>query len=142
MSKKALLFGVCLCLTLSACMVYAPTYVNENQNTVVHHESTSSLDVRTKQETNEVSERVYPKVTLRSGQRTLADCDAFALPREVLKPKYLTDEELAMAEDLTAFDTLAATKLKELQIYIDSLPSKYEQAHKQWLEACTNKLLH
>lgn len=139
MSKKALLLGVCL--TLSACMVYAPTYVNQTQNTVVRHETTSTLNVRTKQETNEVSERVGPKVTLRSGQRTLADCDAFAHPRDARKPKYLTDVELASAEDLPAFDTMVAKKLKELQTYIDSFPSKYEQAHQRWLEACTNKLL-
>lgn len=140
MSKIALLLGVCL--TLSACMIYAPTYVDQTQNTVVHYETTSSLNVRTEQETIEVSERVDPKVTLRSGQRTLADCGTFALPREAQKPKFLTEDELATAADIQVFDTMVARKLKELQTHIDKLHSEYEQAHKKWMETCSNKLLN
>lgn len=139
MSKIATLLGVCL--TLSACMVYAPTYVNETQKTVVHYESTSSLNNRLEQETIEVSERVDPKVKHHVSQRTLADCDTFALPRDAQKPKYLTDEEMASAKDLPTLDRMIGLKMKELQTHIDTMHSRYEQAHRKWMETCTNKLL-
>lgn len=140
MSKKALLLGVCL--TLSACVVYAPTYVKQTEETVVHNAATSSQNVRIEQETKEVSERVDPKVTRRSGQRSLAVCGTFALPREAKKPRYLTDVELATAADLNMFDEMVARKMKELQTYIDKLDSDYEQAHNKWMETCSKKLLN
>lgn len=140
MSKSALLLGVCL--SLSACVVYAPTYVTNDQNTVVHYESTSTLTESRKQETIGVSERVVQKVAQSREQRTLADCGAFILPRGAQKPIYLTDVEFASAEDLPAFDTMVAKKLKELQIHIDKLHSEYEQAHVKWMESCNKKLLN
>ncbi len=139
MSKIALLLGVCL--TLSACVVYAPTYVYEYQNTVVHYESTSTANSRVEQKTTEVSKRVDPKVERHLGQRTLADCDTFALPREAQRPKYLTDEELALATDLVTSDRIIGMKMKELQTHIETMHSKYEQAHQKWKETCANKLL-
>lgn len=139
MSKLAILLGVCL--TLSACVIYAPTYVNNTQKTVVHYESTSSLNTRQKQETIEVSERVDSKVNHHLKQRTLADCDPFSLPRGALKPRYLTDADLASAKDLATLDRMIGLKMKELQTYIDVMHSKYEQAHVKWMEACANKLL-
>lgn len=140
MSKSALILGVCL--SLSACMVYAPTYVEEKQNTVVHYESTSQSRVDQKQETVGVPERVRTKVVHKRNQRTLADCGTFTLPREAQKPTYLTDDELAQPADSIIFDTMIARKLKELQNHIDNLHSEYEQAHIKWMETCAKKLLN
>lgn len=139
MSRIAIILGVCL--TLSACVVYAPTYVDDNQKTVVHYESTSSLNTRLEQKTTEVSKRVDPKVKHHLSQRTLADCDTFALPRDALKPMYLTDADLAAATDLATSDRIISTKMKELQTHIDGIYSKFEQAHQRWMETCAKKLL-
>lgn len=137
MSKSALLFGVCLCL--SACVFYTPTYVNNDQDAVVHYESTSTLVQSIQQETKEVSERVVQKVAKPKRQSTLAACGPFILPREAQKPKYLTDVDMLDAEDLPALDRMLGMKMKELQTHIDTLHSKYEQAHQRWLEVCMDK---
>lgn len=139
MSKIATLLGVCL--TLSACVVYAPTYVVDTQDTVVHYESTSRTITVSQQKTNEVSERVSPKVVQRD-QRTLADCGAFILPREAQKPHYMTVDDMATAPGLAALDDMLGAKMKELQTHIDKLHSEYEQAHLKWMEACQKKLLN
>lgn len=143
MSKKNLLLSVCV--TLSACVVYAPTYVSEDQSTVVHYESTSTVGTNqstpvTKQ-TNEVSKRVPPKATRPRDQHTLAECGAFTLPREAQKPEYLTEAKLALAQDIPELDRIVGAKMKELQTHIDNMQSKYEQAHIKWMEACNDKLL-
>jgi len=139
MSKIAVLLGVCL--TLSACVVYAPAYVT-NQNTVVHYESTSTSSWRSEQQTKEVSERVTPKAKPPTKERKLVSCDAFVLPRDAQKPKYLTAVDLATAKDLPALDKMIGVKMKELQTHIDTMHSKYEQAHQRWMETCTNKVLN
>lgn len=142
MSKKIVVLG--LCAALSACVVYAPTYVSEDQNTVVHYESTSTVDSHSstvKPQTKEVSERVVQKVAQPRDQRPLAVCGAFTLPREAQKPEYLTDAMLANVKDLPELDRLVGLKMKELQTHIDKVHSRYEQAHDKWLEACIDKLL-
>jgi len=142
MSKKMLLLGVCV--ALSACVVYAPTYVSENRSTVVHNESTSTVDsheLAVTKETKEVSERVAQKATRPRDQHPLAVCGAFTLPREAHKPEYLTEAHLALAKDLPELDKMIGAKMKELQTHIDSVHTKYEQAHNKWLEACIDKLL-
>lgn len=140
MSKFAILLGVCL--SLSACVVYAPTYISDTTNTVVHYESTSQSYTTQKQETKEVSERVTLKAAQPRDQRSLADCGAFILPREAQKPRYLTDRDFALAKHPDQFDKMVAGHLKELQTHIDKLHSEYEQAHRRWMETCAKKLLH
>lgn len=141
MLRKTLLL-TSVCLALSACMLYAPTYVSQPSTTVVHVATTStadSHDSNVKQKTTEVSKRVASKATT-TKQRPLAVCGAFTLPREVV-PEYLTEELMATAKDVDELDTLVGMKVKELQTYIDSMHSKIEQAHAKWLESCQQKLL-
>lgn len=137
MSKSILILA--LCSLLSACVYYTP--MNVTYSTVVHNESTSSVVVSTSErtKTNEVSERVVQK-TQNSVQRSLADCEPFVLPRDTHKPKPITDADLLGPRSLTAMDQLLTSKLKEYQTYIDSQPSRIEQAHNKWLEACLKKV--
>lgn len=137
MSKSILILA--LCSLLSACVYYTP--MNVTYSTVVHNETTSSVVVSTTErtKTNEVSERVIQKAQ-NSVQRSLADCDPFVLPRDAQKPKPLTDADLLGPRSLVAMDQLLTSKLKEYQTYIDSQPSKIEQAHKKWMEACLKKV--
>lgn len=137
MSKSILILA--LCSLLSACVNYTPT--NVTYATVVHNESTSSVVVTTseKNTTNEVSGRVEQK-SQTSIQRPLADCDKFVLPRDLRSPKALTKADLAGPRSLEALDHLLSDKLNEYQTYIDSLPSRVEQAHNKWLEACQQKV--
>lgn len=131
-----------VCLTLSACMIYAPTYVSESSPTVVQIESTSATQTKervVKQKTNEVSKRVVPKEPPKSTQRSLAVCGTFTLPREA-KPIYLTYDDMVLAPIDAQVDVVLARKVKELQTYIDSMNSKIEQAHAKWLESCEQKL--
>lgn len=136
-------FLASVCLSLSACMIYAPTYVSQPSTTVVHYESSSTVDSHqstvTKQ-TNEVSERVEPKAPLSSTQRSLAACGAFTLPREAV-PIFLTQDDMTTAPPEAQVDMILAQKVKELQTYIDGIHSKVEQAHRKWLESCKQKLL-
>lgn len=136
-------FLASVCLTLSACVIYAPTYVSQPSTTVVHYESSSTVDSHqstvTKQ-TNEVSERVEPKAPLPSTQRSLAACGAFTLPREAV-PEFLTDEMMAVAKDSDELDAVLGNQISRLQTYIGSIHSKVEQAHQKWLESCNQKLL-
>lgn len=136
-------FLACVCSALSACVFYAPTYVSQPSTAVVHYESTSTVDSHeetVKQETIGRSERVVPKATSTRKQRTLAECEAFTLPRGVAPP-YLTDKHIAAAKDGNEIDQLLGMKVKELQTYIDGMHSRLEQAHAKWLESCTQKLL-
>lgn len=137
MSKSILILA--LCSLLSACVYYTP--MNVTYSTVVHNESTSSVVVSTMErtKTNEVSERVIQKAQ-NSVQRSLADCDPFVLPRDAQKPEPITDADLLGPRSLVAMDQLLTSKLKEYQTYIDSQPSKIEQAHKKWMEACLKKV--
>lgn len=132
-----------VCLALSACMIYAPTYVSQPSTTVVHYESSSTVDSRqstvTKQ-TNEVSERVVQKAPLPSTQRSLAACGAFTLPREAI-PEFLTDEMMAVAKDSDELDVVLGSHIDKLQTYIDGIHSEVEQAHQKWLESCKQKVL-
>lgn len=141
MLKKLFVLPV-VCLALSACVIYAPTYTSNPSKTVVHYESTSTVDsheTTVPQKTKEVSKRVESKATLPS-QRSLAVCGAFTLPREVV-PAYLTDDLMATAKDGQELDLILGKKVKELQTYIDGMHSKIEQAHQKWLESCKQKLL-
>lgn len=127
-----------LCSFLSACVIYTPT--NFNYTTVVHSESTSSVASnleRTK--TNEVSGRVAQNAHS-SNQRSLADCKPFVLPRDIQKPKELTKVDLLGPRTLEAIDQLLVGKLDEYRTYVDSVHSKIEQAHHEWLESCQQKL--
>lgn len=137
MSKVTLLLGVCL--LLSACVVYAPTYVNNDWNMMVHHESVPTLVERKKEETIGTSERGESNTVKPRKQFTLADCGEFTLPREAQKPKYITDLDLVNIEDLLAFDRMLGLKMKELQTHIDTIHSKYEQAHRKWMDDCMVK---
>lgn len=139
---KKLLTLAPVCLALSACVIYAPTYVSQPSTTVVHYEATSTSSAsnsNVKQKTIEVSKRVVPKVQATT-QRKLADCGTFTLPREAA-PKNLTLLELEAATSATALDQLLGLRVIELQTYIDSMHSKIEQAHVKWLESCQKKLL-
>lgn len=141
MLKKHLLLTL-VCLTLSACMIYAPTYVSKSSPTVVHVESTSAVvsqDSPVTQKTNEVSKRVVLKEPPKSTQRSLAVCGTFTLPREA-KPIFLTQLDMTSAPVDAQVDVVLAKKVKELQTYIDSMHSKVEQAHARWLESCEQKL--
>jgi hypothetical protein len=124
-------------------MIYAPTYVSQPSTTVVHYESSSTVDSHesavTKQ-TNEVSERVVSKAPLPSTQRSLAACGAFTLPREAI-PEFLTDEMMAVAKDSDELDVVLGNHIGKLQTYIDNMHSKVEQAHLRWMESCKQKLL-
>lgn len=128
-----------LCYLLSACVIYTPT--NVTYSTVVHNESTSLVvNAPEKKLTNEVSGRVVQNKHT-SAQRSLAECKPFALPRDILKPKELTEDDLAGPRTLEAIDQLLMFKIKEYRIHVDSVHSKIEQAHKKWLESCQQKLL-
>lgn len=141
MLRKILLLTP-VCLALSACMIYAPTYVSETRSTVVHYESTSTQVPAVpvvKQETNEVSKRVASKPSP-TGPRLLAVCGDFTLPREV-KPDMMTPADLEDATSYAELDAKLAMQVKELQTYIGSMHSKIEQAHRKWMESCQQKLL-
>lgn len=136
-------FLATVCFTLSACMIYAPTYVSQPSTTVVQYESSSTVDSHEStviKTTNEVSERVVPKATLPSTQRSLAACGAFTLPREAV-PEFLTDEMMAVAKDSDELDVVLGNQIARLQTYIDGMHSKVEQAHNKWLESCKQKVL-
>lgn len=141
MLRKILLLTP-VCLALSACMIYAPTYVSETSSTVVHYESTST-QVHTapvvKQETNEVSKRVVSKPSP-TGPRLLAVCGDFTLPREVT-PDMMTPDDMDESVKSADIDAMLATQVKELQTYIGNMHSKIEQAHRKWMESCQQKLL-
>lgn len=139
---KKILPIVGVCLILSACVIYAPTYVSQPSRTVVHYDTTStsgSFNSNVKQETNEVSERVASKATAKK-QRPLAVCGAFTLPREAV-PAVITSDDIESAPDAEALDQLLGGKVLELQTYIESMNSKFEQAHLKWMESCEQKLL-
>lgn len=132
-----------VCLALSACMFYAPTYVSQHSTTVVHYESPSTVDSHDSTaitKTNEGSERVVSKAPLTSTKRSLAACGAFTLPREAI-PEFLTDEMMATAKDSDELDVVLGNHIDKLQTYIESMHSKVEQAHQKWLESCKQKLL-
>lgn len=137
MSKLLTVFT--LCSLLSACVIYTP--MNVSYSTVVHTESTSSVVTRDAERTitNEVSGRVAPNAHS-SKQRSLADCEPFALPRDTKKPKPLTRDDLAGPRTLQALDELVMGKLDEYRIHADSVHSKIEQAHQKWLESCQQKV--
>lgn len=141
MLKKLLLLAP-VCLALSACVVYAPTYVSNSSKTVVHYEATSTssqYSSNVKQKTKEVSERVVYKEK-DAKQHTLAECDNFILPREVV-PDYVTRNDLYSVTSTESLDLLLGNQVLQLQTYIDSMHSKIEQAHLEWLESCQKKLL-
>lgn len=126
-----------LCTLLSACMIYTPQ--TNVYSTVVHNESTSSVLQPEKTITTEVSARVAQKT--HSGiQRSLADCDNFVLPRDAHKPKVLTKNDLLGPRTIDALDQLLMAKIDEYRTYVDSINSKYEQAHQKWLETCQQKV--
>lgn len=136
MSRIAAIFA--LCFILSACVVYTPN--NVEYTTVVHNETTSSVTIVTEKTiTNEVSGRVVQKQHS-SAQRLLADCEPFALPRDVQKPKELYPEDLMGPRTVEELDRLLMSKIKEYQTYVDSAHSKIEQAHQKWLETCQQKV--
>ncbi|ARV76860.1 hypothetical protein PHABIO_229 [Pseudomonas phage Phabio] len=138
MSKLTIV--IVLCSLLSACVIYTPTE-NVTYSTVVHSVTTSSVvNAPEKTITNEVSKRVVQEKHT-STQRSLADCKPFTLPRDVLKPKELKDEDLLGPRTLKAFDQLLVAKIKEYRTHVDSVHSKIEQAHQKWLESCQQKLL-
>lgn len=132
-----------VCLALSACMLYAPTYESKTHTTVVHYETTSTVDSHdstVKQKTTEVSKRVESKAPAPIKRPKLADCKAFTLPREAA-PARFSEESFNKAVDNDQLDLLLITQINELQTYIDSMHSKIEQAHLEWLESCKQKLL-
>lgn len=132
---------ISVCVLLSGCVIYAPTYVNKDRHTVVHYESSSSSVAANEiKETNEESVRVPEKPTQTSIKRTLANCDAFTLPREASRPKYLTEHDLVNAISDDEIDRILGLKIKELQTHIDKVHSRIEQAHVKWMEACEAKL--
>lgn len=141
MFKKILLL-VPVCMILSACVVYAPTYVSQPSKTVVHYDTTSTSDSynsNVTQKTNEVSKRVALKEAA-TKQRSLAVCGSFTLPREAI-PAVITQDDLEASPDEKALDLLLGRKVLELQTYIEGMHSRIEQAHITWLESCNQKLL-
>lgn len=139
---KKILILVPVCLILSACVLYAPTYVTQTSKTVVHLDTTStsgSYNSNVTQETTEVSERVVPKDTI-VRRPSLAVCGSFILPREVV-PAVITNADLEAAPDAEAIDVLLGGKVLELQTYIEGMHSRIEQAHVKWMESCNQKLL-
>ena len=139
-----LLSTASVCLTLSACMIYAPTYAPQTSATVVHYEYASTqIQTELKQKTTEAKARVEQVPVSHNGKRSLDVCGKPTLPRGV-RPVFLSADDIAATEasdDVKALDILVGTKVKELQTYIEHMHSEYEQAHAKWLESCKQKLL-
>lgn len=131
-----------VCFALSACMIYAPTYAPQTSTTVVHYESASAQTTLSelKQETNEATERVVLKPTFIKSTKSIEACEKLILPREA-KPIFLTRLDMTNADPTVEVDVLLAKKVKELQTHIETMNSRFEQAHAKWLESCKQKLL-
>ncbi|AEH03602.1 hypothetical protein AVT69_gp177 [Pseudomonas phage PhiPA3] len=135
MSKNLLL---ALCITLSGCVLYAPTY--NSQETVIHY-AASAVDNHSTvtTTTNAVTQRGQTNKPHSSAQRLLADCGPFDLPPAGKVPKQPSEEDLELAINDAEVDKMISAYANSLRTYIASERSKIEQAHRSWLDSCRQK---
>ncbi len=131
-----------VCLALSACMIYAPTYAPQTSTTVVHYETASAQVVtpELKQQTIEAKERVVLKQAPVKPTRSIDECKPFTLPRGST-PDFWNDDTLGEVKSEAEFDAIVVNHIKVLQTHIKTMNSRFEQAHAKWLESCKQNLL-
>lgn len=119
-----------LCLALSGCVIYSPTYLN--RTIFVQNEEIIKNDRHDQRIFNTTTSSTIRETVKESPLKT---CSEFTLPRKGAIPD-APHALLELAASQQEIDVILADYVKLLKSHISSERTKLEQAHKLWLDSC------